>query len=137
MKQGCIFCAIAAGVESAARIAEDEHAVAFLDLFPVAEGHALVIPRAHAENIFEIDERSMAAVASLQRRVAHALRKWRRPDGLGVYQANGAAAGQTVFHYHVHLLPRKQGEPMTFHGRAQADRDQLARMAREIAAALE
>lgn len=133
---GCIFCRIVCDEAPSVRVHEDELTLAFMDLFPVADAHTLVIPKAHCENLFEIGEREVAAVAATARRVARAIREFRRPDGLAVYQANGAAAGQTVFHYHTHLIPRMQGEPMTFHGRAQAEAARLEEMARGIALAL-
>ncbi len=133
MSEPCIFCAIVAGEAPVHRVAETDLALAFVDIFPVSEGHTLVIPKAHAADIFEIDNAAVQAVAALARRTAHALRELRRPDGMAVYQANGHAAGQTVFHYHVHLIPRLEGEAMTFHGRARAQDDQLAETARAIA----
>jgi histidine triad (HIT) family protein len=132
----CIFCAIVAGTAHAHRVAEDEHVLAFMDLFPVAEGHALVIPKAHAENIFEIDDASVRAEAALTRRLALAIRQELAPDGLAIYQANGAAALQTVFHYHTHLIPRSAGDTMGFHGRAQGKPEELAAMANRLAARL-
>ncbi len=132
----CIFCAIVAGEAPAHRVAEDEHVLAFMDLFPVSEGHTLVIPRAHAENLFEIDEASVRAESALARRLALAIREELAPDGLAVYQANGAAAGQTVFHYHTHLIPRRAGDPMGFHGRARGDPEALAAMAARLSARL-
>lgn len=134
---GCIFCRIVAGKAPAARIAETEHALAFLDLFPVAEGHCLVIPKRHYENLFEADEITLPAVHLLARRVARALRAALAPDGLMITQLNGVAAGQTVFHYHAHLIPRQQGAPLALHGRRQATSDELEGLARRIAAALE
>ena len=134
--EGCIFCSIVAGQAPAHRIAEDEHALAFMDLFPAAEGHALVIPKAHAENLFEIDEGSVRAVAALARRVALAMRAALEPDGMAVYQANGRAAGQAVFHYHVHLIPAREGTPLNLHGRTRADAERLAELAASYAARL-
>ena len=136
-KPDCIFCAIVAGRAPAARIAETEHALAFLDLFPAADGHALVIPKTHYENLFEADEETLPDVHRLARRVALAMRRALAPDGLVVFQLNGAAAGQTVFHYHAHLLPRTAGSELRIHGRQQADPAQLAALAARIAAALE
>ena len=135
--EGCIFCAIVAGRAPAHRVAEDEHAVAFMDLFPVAEGHTLVIPKDHAENVFEMEEEAMCAVAALARRVARAIRAEIAPDGLAVYQANGEAAGQTVWHYHQHLLPRRRGDPMSFHGRGKEEDARLRTIAAKIAARVE
>jgi histidine triad (HIT) family protein len=134
---GCIFCRIVAGEAPAALLAESEDAVAFLDLFPVAEGHALVIPRAHYENLFEATEATLPAVHLLVRRVARGIRRALAPDGLMVTQLNGAAAGQTVFHYHAHLIPRRAGTPLQLHGRTAADPAALETVARRIRAALE
>lgn len=136
-KPDCIFCAIVAGRAPAARIAESEHALAFLDLFPVAEGHALVIPKTHYENLFEADATTLPDVHLLARRVALAMRRALGLEGLMVFQLNGAAAGQTVFHYHAHLLPRSTGTELRLHGRRAADREQLAEVAARIAAALD
>jgi len=136
-REGCIFCAIVAGKAPAYRVAEDEFALAFMDLFPVADGHTLVIPKDHAENVFEMEERPMRAVAALTRRVARAIRAEIAPDGLAVYQANGEAAGQTVWHYHQHLLPRRRGDPMSFHGRAKAEDARLRAIAAKLAARVE
>lgn len=132
----CIFCRIAAGEAPAHRVAEDERALAFMDLFPASEGHALVIPRAHAASLFEIGEADVRAVAALARRVALAQRAALAPDGVLAVQANGAAAGQTVWHYHVHLIPRRAGDPMTLHGRSRGDDARLRALAAALAAAL-
>lgn len=137
VKPDCIFCQVVAGRAPAAKIAETEHALAFLDLFPAAEGHALVIPRTHYENVFESDEETLPAVHLLARRVALAMRRALAPDGMMMFQLNGAAAGQTVFHYHAHLLPRTAGTELRIHGRQQADPAQLTTLAARIAAALE
>ena len=136
-RDGCIFCAIVAGRAPAARVAEDEHALAFLDLFPVGDGHTLVIPKDHAENVFEMQDGPMRAVAALARRVARAIRAELAPAGLAVYQANGEAAGQTVWHYHQHLIPRRMGEPMSFHGRGKADEARLRAIATRLASRVE
>ena len=134
VKDGCIFCAIVAGKASAFRVAEDESALAFLDIFPVSDGHTLVIPKDHAENVFEMQDAPMRAVAALARRVAGAIRAEIAPDGLAVYQANGEAAGQTVWHYHQHLIPRRRGDAMSFHGRCKAEDAGLRAIAARLAA---
>lgn len=133
----CIFCRIVAGEAGAERIAETEHALAFMDLFPVSEGHCLVIPKVHYANLFESDETTLPQVHLLARRVARAMRKALAPDGLMITQLNGAAAGQTVFHYHAHLIPRQQGSALSLHGRRMAQAAELDGLARRIAAALE
>jgi len=137
VKDRCIFCAIVAGEAPAFRVAEDELAIAFMDLFPVSDGHTLVIPKGHAQDVFEMEDGAMRAVAALARRVARAIRAEIAPDGLAVYQANGEAAGQTVWHYHQHLIPRRKGDPLAFHGRARADAARLRAAAAKLAARIE
>jgi histidine triad (HIT) family protein len=132
----CIFCAIVAGDAPAHRIHEDEHVVAFMDIAPVGDGHLLIVPKAHSENLLDTDPAALAAVMSLSRRLAQALKRALAPDGIGVHQLNGAAAGQTVFHYHMHLIPRNHGDPIAFHGRKPGDPARLAENAKRIAAAL-
>ena len=132
MPTDCIFCQIVAETSQAHRLAQADGALAFLDIFPVSPGHALVIPEVHAETIYEMPADSMRAVAALVRRVALAIRAELSPDGLGVYQANGRAAGQTVFHYHVHLIPRNEGAGMAFHGRSRGDDEELAALASSL-----
>ena len=107
----CIFCAIAAGTAPSYRVYEDDTAVAFLDLAPVRQGHTLVIPRRHVRDVMA-DEGGLALAD-----VAHAVHQVSRrlvdvfsADGVSVLQSNGAAAGQVVFHLHLHLLPRHRGD---------------------------
>jgi histidine triad (HIT) family protein len=104
-----------------------------MDIFPVSEGHTLVVTKEHFENLFEATPEAMAAVGAMSQRVATALGEEWQPDGLSVYQANGVAAGQTVFHYHLHLMPRASGSALTLHGRQQADAAVLASQAERIA----
>ena len=133
----CIFCRIAAGEAPCFRVCEDERVLVFMDLFPVARGHTLVVTRGHFENLFETPPEVLAAVATHARRVARAIRRVLSPAGLGVYQLNGAAAGQTVFHYHAHLIPRQPGDPLALHGRRQGDANELAALAERLRGALE
>ncbi len=103
---------------------------------PVGDGYLLIVPKAHSETLLETDPVALDAVMRASRRLALALKRALAPDGIGVHQLNGAAAGQTVFHYHMHLIPRNHGEPIAFHGRRQGDPARLAENARRIAAAL-
>lgn len=103
---GCLFCAIAAGASPAEIVAEDDDTVAFLDIAPLTRGHTLVIPRRHADDIWDVDADDAAAVMRTARRVARMLRAAFDPPGLNLFQATRALAGQTVFHLHVHVLPR-------------------------------
>jgi histidine triad (HIT) family protein len=108
----CVFCRIVAGQIPSTKVYEDEHTLAFMDLGQVNPGHVLVAVKKHAANLFELDDTQAAAVARASTRVARAIRDAFAPAGLSVYQANGKAAGQTVFYYHVHLLPRHDADGM-------------------------
>ena len=108
----CVFCKIVAGQIPSTRVFEDEHSLAFMDLGQVNPGHVLVAVKKHAENLYALDDAQAAAVGRACTRVARAIRDAFKPEGMSVYQANGKAAGQTVFHYHVHLLPRHAGDGM-------------------------
>ena len=108
----CVFCKIVAGQIPSTRVYEDEHTVAFMDIGHVNPGHTLVAVKKHADNLYALDDAQAAAVARTSARVARAIRDAFKPEGLSVYQANGKPAGQTVFHYHLHLLPRYAGDGM-------------------------
>jgi len=109
----CVFCRIVAKEIPAAVVDEDAATLAFMDLGQVNPGHVLVVAKAHVENLYELDEALAAALSRTALRVARAIREEFRPQGLSVYQANGKAAWQSVFHYHVHLVPRYAGDGMT------------------------
>jgi len=110
----CVFCRIVARQIPATVVHEDEHTLAFMDLGQVNPGHVLVAVKAHVENIFGLSAPQASAASVAMVRVANAIRDAFAPHGLSVYQANGKAAGQTVFHYHVHLVPRYEGDGMAF-----------------------
>ena len=108
----CVFCRIVAGQIPSTRVYEDEHTLAFMDIGHVNPGHTLVAVKKHAANLYELDEAQAAAVAHATVKISKAIKAAFQPEGLSVYQANGKPAGQTVFHYHVHLLPRHAGDGM-------------------------
>jgi len=108
----CVFCKIVAKQIPATVVHEDEHTLAFMDIGQVNPGHVLVAVKKHAENIFALDDAQAAAVFRAAATVARAIRGAFEPQGLSVYQANGAAAGQTVMHLHIHLVPRHDGDGM-------------------------
>jgi len=135
-KPDCIFCKIVRGEAPAHRVCEDERTLVFMDIFPVTDGHTLVITKDHFENVFEADEEALAAIARASHRVAAAIKSELSPDGLMVFQLNGAAAGQTVFHYHMHLMPRATGEPLALHARVPGKPARLAEIAGRLARAL-
>ena len=108
----CIFCKIVAGELPAAVVASDERALAFLDINPATRGHTLVIPRAHAEDIHEIDSEDLAAAIALAQRIAGRVRERLGADGVNLLHSSGSAAWQTVFHFHIHVIPRYLGDPL-------------------------
>ena len=110
--RGCVFCRIVAKEIPAAIVFEDEHTIAFMDAGQVNPGHVLVAAKGHAENLYELNDAQAGALLKAAARVARAIRAAFNPPGLSVYQANGKAAWQTVFHYHMHLLPRHEGDGM-------------------------
>jgi histidine triad (HIT) family protein len=132
----CIFCRIVAGEAPSHRVYEDADVLVFMDIRPVSVGHTLIIPKRHFENLFEASEDAMAAVARVSVRIARAIRAVLEPDGVFVAQTNGAAAGQTVFHYHLHLIPRREGGELQIHGRIPVSAGELAALARRIQGAL-
>ena len=131
-----IFAKILRGEASAHRVYEDEHTMAFMDVMPQADGHTLVLPKAAAENLFDLDPEAATHVTRTVQVVASAVRRAFQPDGIIIMQFNGPAAGQTVFHYHVHIIPRWEGNSLRGHGRGMADDEALARHAEQIRAVL-
>ena len=112
MKADCVFCRIVAKQIPASVVLEDEATLAFMDLGQVNPGHVLVACKTHADNIYGLDETQAAAVFRTAARVARAIRDSFDPPGLSIYQANGKPAGQTVFHFHLHVLPRREADGM-------------------------
>ncbi|MCL2618127.1 MAG: HIT family protein [Defluviitaleaceae bacterium] len=106
----CIFCRITAKEVPSNIIYEDDQVLVLLDQFPASRGHTLVIPKAHCENIFDIPEDTAAHLQRIVVRTAKVLRGMLGAPDINVLQNNGGAAGQTVFHYHVHLIPRCEGD---------------------------
>lgn len=139
--EGNPFALILAGKLPAARIWEDEHVLAFMDVFPQAEGHALVISKtSRARNMLEMEPDALCRVMAAARRVAIAIRAALAPEGIQIMQTNGAAAGQTVFHLHVHVIPRAPGSGIGFvaggYKGGMADQAELQALAARIAAHL-
>ena len=108
----CIFCKIAAGELPASIVASEERVLAFLDINPATRGHTLVIPRAHAQDIHDIGGDDLAAAVSLAQGIAAAARERLGADGVTLLQSSGPAAWQTVFHFHIHVIPRYTGDPL-------------------------
>jgi histidine triad (HIT) family protein len=133
----CIFCRIVARQIPATVVHEEEHTLAFMDLGQVNPGHVLVTVKTHVENVFNLEPEQASVLGVACARVARAIRDAFAPQGLSVYQANGKAAGQTVFHYHVHLVPRHDGDGMALSWPVKnPPREQLEAHAAKIRASL-
>jgi histidine triad (HIT) family protein len=108
----CIFCKIVAGELPATIVDEDERTIAFMDVAPATRGHALVIPRAHAADILSVESEDLLAVAVASQRLAARAKERLHADGVNLLNSCGAAAWQTVFHFHFHVIPRYEGDPL-------------------------
>ncbi|MDE5589227.1 MAG: HIT family protein [Acetatifactor sp.] len=109
-KEDCIFCKIAAGEVPSATLYEDEQFRVILDLGPATKGHALILPREHAANLYELPDETAAEAMKLAKKMALLLKGKLQCDGLNLVQNNGEVAGQTVSHFHLHLIPRYKGD---------------------------
>ena len=137
--EGCIFCKIVQGQIPCVKIYEDDRVLAFADINPITRGHTLIIPKAHAENLWQIDEEDLLAVQRASKKIAAAIQASLKPDGIACLQLNGRAVNQVVMHYHFHLIPRCSSEPelkMTAWELVPGDMDQIKQTAASIAAAL-
>ena len=132
----CIFCRVIAGDAPGYIIHEDELTFAFLDIFPTVPGHTLIVTREHFADVLEAKPEAIGAVAANSVALGRAVKAVTGCQGLGVFQLNGKAAGQTVFHYHMHLIPRNEGESLTIHSRTPGDPDALAAIAERLRATL-
>ncbi len=132
----CIFCQIAQGVAPCHLIHQDSLTMTFMDAFPATEGHVLIISKEHFSDIFEASAEALARVASNSVAIAAALKEEIELDGLGVHQLNRSAAGQTVFHYHMHLIPGKEGDDIGIHSKQLGNPEQLAQLAQRLRDAL-
>jgi histidine triad (HIT) family protein len=108
----CIFCKIVAGELPAAIVDEDERTIAFMDINPATRGHALVIPREHARDVLEVDPENLAATSAGAKRLAERVVERLGADGVNLLNSCGRVAWQTVFHFHIHVIPRYQDDPL-------------------------
>lgn len=134
---GNVFAKILRGELPCARVFEDAHALAFMDIMPSAEGHTLVIPKEPAETIFDLSAEGASHLLVASQRVANAVKKALSCPGLMLVQLNGSAAGQSIPHVHIHIVPRTHGLDLTLHGRTQADPAKLEALAQQIRRALD
>jgi histidine triad (HIT) family protein len=136
MSADCLFCGIVAGDVPAQVVDSDEHTVAFMDINPATRGHALVVPREHSADLTEISDQDLERTMVAARRLAERMRTALEPDGFNVLNSCGAAAWQTIFHFHLHVVPRYEDDPLKLPWvPAQGDADQIAGVADRIRAA--
>ena len=131
-----IFAKIIRGEIPCVKIYEDDKTLAFMDVMPQADGHTLVVPKEDAENIFELSPEGAAALMATTQKVAKAVKKATGTPGLMLLQLNGAAAGQSVNHIHMHIIPREAGIDLKFHAREMVDPKSLEPLAAKIRVAL-
>jgi len=129
----CLFCKIVAGEIPSTKVDEDERTVAFMDINPATRGHLLVVPREHARDLLEVGDEDLAACAAAAQRLAQRVKDRLGADGVNLLNSCGAAAWQTVFHFHVHVIPRYDDDPLQLPWRpAPGDEDEIAAAAREL-----
>jgi len=134
MADECIFCKIVAGDMPATIVDEDDRTLAFMDISPATRGHVLVIPREHVSDLHEIDPEDLKAVAATAQRVAAKARDRLGADGVNLLNSTGAAAWQTVFHFHVHVIPRYADDPLKLPWvPARGDMDEIAAAGAQLA----
>ncbi len=112
MAEDCLFCGIVDGSVPSQTIDSDERTVAFMDINPATPGHALVVPRAHSADLMEVDPEDLAASIAAAQRLARRMDEVLKPDGFNILNACGPAAWQTVFHFHIHVIPRYEDDPL-------------------------
>jgi histidine triad (HIT) family protein len=110
MQNNCIFCKIIAGEIPSAAIYEDEDFKVIMDIFPAAKGHAIIIPKKHCADLYELEDDTAAKALLVARKIAKAMKAELNCDGINLLQNNGEAAGQSVFHFHIHLIPRYKND---------------------------
>ncbi len=131
--EDCIFCKILAGELPAEKVDEDAHTLAFMDTSPWTRGHALVVPREHARNLYEISDESLGQTMSMAKRLAGRMRDGLGADGVNLLNSTEPAAWQTVFHFHVHVIPRYEDDPLRLPGKPMEPREgELAEVAAEL-----
>jgi histidine triad (HIT) family protein len=135
MAEDCLFCKIVAGDVPAQRVDEDEHTIAFMDINPWTRGHALVIPREHTPNLYEIPEDELARTTAAAKRLARRMKERLGCDGINLINSCEPAAWQTVFHFHIHVIPRYDDDPLRLPTRPQeGDPEEIEKVAEELRA---
>jgi histidine triad (HIT) family protein len=132
----CLFCKIVAGEIPATIVDEDERTIAFMDINPATRGHALVIPREHSADLLTVEREDLVAVAVAARRLAGRAKERLQADGVNLVNSCGAVAWQSVFHFHMHVIPRYEGDPLRLPWvPAPGDPEEIAAAAQELSGA--
>lgn len=138
--EDCIFCKIVKGEIPCFKVYEDDRVLGFEDINPISEGHTLIIPKRHAQDLWQLPEEDLAAIHAASQKVGNAIRKVLDPAGIAVLQLNGTGVNQVVMHYHLHLMPRKADRPelpVTVWKLKQGDMESIKKTAWKIAGAIE
>jgi len=129
----CIFCKIIAGEIPSFKLFEDENTLAFMDINPASTGHALVIPKEHAADVYSVSEAAISQTVKTAKMIAVAVDRTLNPDGLNLLQCNGPAAAQSVMHFHMHVLPRRAGDELKLNwGLEPGNMDAIGELAERI-----
>ncbi len=129
----CLFCKIIAGEIPCFKLFENDETLAFMDINPANEGHALVIPKEHSRDVHAVSDAAITATVTTAKKIAAAIDKTLNPDGLNLLQCNGPAAAQSVFHFHMHVLPRREGDELKLNwGLRTGDMDAIGALAERI-----
>jgi histidine triad (HIT) family protein len=131
MSESCIFCKIVREEAPASIVYEDDKVIAFMSIQPINVGHTLVVPKNHYENVYEIPEEEVAYLYKIVKKLSHAVKKAVNAEGIRIVQNNGAAAGQVIFHLHVHIIPMRKG-PHGVHYPVDRSADELKDDAKKI-----
>ena len=132
-KDDCIFCKIANGEIPSTTIYEDDDFRVFFDIAPASKGHCLIVPKEHFDNVFEMNEETAGKLFVLATKVARSLKKELNLEGLNIVQNNGTIAGQTVFHFHMHMIPRYTGDTVNVGWKpGEADMEELSKLAEKV-----
>jgi histidine triad (HIT) family protein len=133
----CIFCKIVAGEIPCFKLYESDDTLAFMDINPANEGHALVIPKEHSADIHAVSDAAISSTVITAKKIAAAIEKTLSPDGMNLLQCNGRAAAQSVLHFHMHVLPRRKGDELKLNwGLEPGDMDAIGQLAERIRANL-
>jgi histidine triad (HIT) family protein len=133
MAEDCLFCGIVEGSIPSQTIDSDEHTVAFMDIAPATPGHALVVPRRHSSDLLEIDQEDLSATVLAAQRLARRMNEVLEADGVNLLNSCGAVAWQTVFHFHIHVVPRYADDPLKLPWiPEEGDQDEIGRIAERL-----